>query len=203
MSAASSAGTALTPPPLPAEWQLPSRGKIGMACLILTESAFFAIFVVAHLFYLGKDLNGPFARDVLELPWLNTFCLLSSSVTIVAAIRFLRRGATFGFALLWLLTILLGLEFLIGTGLEWRGLIYDDGLTIRTNLLGTTFYSLVGFHALHVTLGLLMLFGVLVFAAFGWVGAAEAERVDLLSWYWHFVDAVWIVVLTVVYVVGV
>lgn len=202
MSALSSA-TPLRPPPLPAEWRLPSRGRVAMACLILTESAFFAIFVVAHLFYLGKDLNGPYARDVLELPWLNTICLLSSSITIAAALRFLRRGALAGFAVLWLITLLLGLEFLIGTGLEWRGLIYDHGLTIRTNLLGTTFYSLVGFHALHVTVGLGMLFGVLIFTAFGYVGAAEAERVDLLSWYWHFVDAVWIVVLTAVYVVGV
>lgn len=190
-------------PPPPAEWKLPSRGRVGMACLILTESAFFAIFIVAHLFYLGKNLSGPEAGDVLHLPWLNTICLLSSSLTITWAIASLRRGAVGTFALLWAVTIALGVEFLVGTGLEWWDLIYTQGLTIRTNLLGTTFYSLVGFHALHVTIGLLMLLTVLIFTGFGRVREAEVERVDVLSWYWHFVDAIWVVVLTVVYVVGV
>lgn len=183
------------------EWKLPSRGRVGMACLILTESAFFAIFVVAHLFYLGKDLTGPFAAEVLDLPVLGTICLLSSSVTITLAIRALRQGHAAAFNGFWLLTILLGLEFLVGTGFEWYRLIFDDGLTIRTNLLGTTFYSLVGFHAAHVTLGLLMLSSVLVFSFAGFVREEQAERVDVLSWYWHFVDAVWVVVLTVVYVI--
>jgi cytochrome c oxidase subunit 3/cytochrome o ubiquinol oxidase subunit 3 len=139
---------------------------------------------------------------VLHAPWLNTVCLLSSSVTITWAIASLRRGAIAAFGALWLLTILLGVEFLVGTGLEWSRLIYEEGLTIRTNLLGTTFYSLVGFHALHVTVGLLMLLAVLVFTVLGKVRAAEVERVDVLSWYWHFVDGVWVVVLTVVYLVG-
>jgi cytochrome c oxidase subunit 3/cytochrome o ubiquinol oxidase subunit 3 len=200
-SAAAPEAAALAPPD-PGEWVLPSRGRVGMACLILTESAFFGVFIVAHLFYLGKDLNGPFARDVLHPPWLNTACLLASSVTITWAIASLRRGAIAAFGALWLLTILLGVEFLVGTGLEWSRLIYEEGLTIRTNLLGTTFYSLVGFHALHVTVGLLMLLAVLVFTVLGKVRAAEVERVDVLSWYWHFVDGVWVVVLTVVYLVG-
>ncbi|MBM4265840.1 MAG: heme-copper oxidase subunit III [Deltaproteobacteria bacterium] len=193
--------TASATPPAPAEWTLPSRGRVGMACLILTESAFFAIFIAAHLFYIGKSLNPPYARDVLELPVLNTICLLSSSITITLALRALRRGAVGTFSWLWLATILLGLEFLIGTGLEWYGLIYRDGLTIDTNLLGTTFYSLVGFHAAHVTLGLLMLSGTLLFVVLGWAGERDVERIDVLSWYWHFVDAIWVVVLTVVYVI--
>src|SRR5262249_19115815 len=150
VSVMSATETAALSPPDPGEWHLPSRGRVGMACLILTESAFFGVFIVAHLFYLGKDLHGPFARDVLHPPWLNTVCLLASSLTITWAIAALRRGTVAAFAALWLVTILLGLEFLIGTGLEWRGLIYEKGLTLRTNLLGTTFYSLVGFHALHV-----------------------------------------------------
>ncbi len=183
------------------EWKLPSRGHVGMACLILTESAFFAIFVVAHLFYLGKSLVGPYAADVLSLPVVGTVCLLSSSITITLAVRALRNGHGAAFNGFWLLTIILGLVFLIGTGFEWYGLIYDDGLTIRTNLLGTTFYSLVGFHAAHVTIGLLMLTGVLIFSFAGFIHVGEAERVDVLSWYWHFVDAVWIVVLTVVYLI--
>lgn len=182
------------------EWTLPSRGHVGMACLILTECAFFAIFIVAHLFYLGKNLVGPNA-DILSLPVVGTIFLLSSSITITLAIRALRQGHLAAFNGFWLVTIVFGLIFLIGTGFEWYGLIYDEGLTIRTNLLGTTFYSLVGFHAAHVTIGLIMLTGVLIFSFAGFIHAGEAERVDVLSWYWHFVDAVWVVVLTVVYLI--
>lgn len=182
------------------EWTLPSRGHVGMACLILTECAFFAIFIVAHLFYLGKNLVGPTA-DILSLPVVGTIFLLSSSITITLAIRALRQGHLAAFNGFWLVTIVFGLIFLIGTGFEWYGLIYDEGLTIRTNLLGTTFYSLVGFHAAHVTIGLIMLTGVLIFSFAGFIHAGEAERVDVLSWYWHFVDAVWVVVLTVVYLI--
>ena len=182
-----------------AELQIPGRGHVGMACLILTECAFFAIFVTAHLFYLGKSLTGPYASEILDAPVLGTICLLSSSITVALAVRALRQGHLAAFIGFWLLTILLGLEFLIGTGFEWYRLIYDDGLTISSNLLGTTFYSLVGFHAAHVTLGLIMLTGVLIFSLAGFIRIEEAERVDVLSWYWHFVDAVWVVVFSVVY----
>jgi cytochrome c oxidase subunit 3/cytochrome o ubiquinol oxidase subunit 3 len=202
MSAAPDTLAAAAPPPLPASWELPSKGRVGMAGLIVTESSFFAIFVVAYLFYVGKSLTGPYPADVLEPPILNSVCLLSSSVTIVLAVRALRAGNVRGFGLWWLATILLGLEFLVGTGVEWYGLIYAHGLTIGTNLFGTTFYSLVGFHALHVFVGLLLLTLVLLFAAFGGLRPEHAERTEILSWYWHFVDTVWIVVFTVVYVVG-
>jgi len=204
MSTASMAvrGTAEGPPPVPERWVLPSKGRVGMAGLIVTESSFFAIFVVAYLFYVGKSLTGPYPADVLELPILGSICLLSSSVTIVLALRALRAGATSRFALWWLATIVLGAEFLVGTGIEWYGLIYRHGLTIGANLFGTTFYSLVGFHALHVFIGLLLLTTVLILSLLGHVRAEHAERTEILSWYWHFVDTVWIVVFTVVYVVG-
>ena len=183
-------------------WALPSRGRIGMASLILTESVFFAIFVVAYLFYIGKSLGGPSPAEVLRLPVLNTICLLASSITITIAVRALGAGDVTRFTVFLLLTVLLGGEFLVGTAVEWYGLIYRDGLTIATSLFGTTFYSLVGFHAAHVTLGLVLLTLVLVLAALGWVHQRNAERVEVLSWYWHFVDAVWVVVFTVVYVIG-
>lgn len=181
---------------------MPSKGRVGMACMILTESALFTIFVVAYLFYIGKSLSGPYPKDVLRLPVLATVALLSSSVTITLAVRALRGGRTGGFAAWWVLTIALGAFFLGATALEWRGLIYDHHLTIRTNLFGTTYYTLVGFHAGHVTLGLCLLGLVLAFSLRGAVGAVHAERVEVLSWYWHFVDAVWVVVFTTVYVVG-
>src|ERR1700746_3336062 len=185
-----------------AGWQLPSRGKVAMAGLIIAESAIFTIFVVAYLFYLGKSLTGPTPRDVLETPIFFTICLLSSSITVHLAGSALERGRRSTFLIMWLVTILLGGLFLFGTGMEWHRLICERGLTISTNLFGTTYYSLVGLHATHVTVGLLMLGIVLLFGLAGRVGPEQSARVDVLSMYWHFVDAVWVVVFTVVYVLG-
>jgi cytochrome c oxidase subunit 3 len=183
-------------------WKLPYRGTVGMACLIIAESAIFTIFVVAYLFYMGKSLSGPTPREVLETPIFYTICLLSSSLTIHFAGKLLERGRRGLFLGLWLLTIVLGALFLYGTGQEWHRLIYEDGLTISTNLFGTTYYSLVGLHAFHVSAGLIMLSIVLLLGLAGRVGPEQSARVDVLSLYWHFVDAVWVVVFTVVYVLG-
>ena len=185
-----------------AAWKLPYRGKIGMACLIIAESAIFTIFVVAYLFYIGKSLSGPTPREVLETPIFYTICLLSSSLTVHFAGKLLERGSRAAFLVLWLLTIVLGGLFLYGTAQEWHRMIYEHGLTISTNLFGTTYYSLVGLHAFHVTAGLIMLSIVLFFGLAGRVGPEQSARVDVLSLYWHFVDAVWVVVFTVVYVLG-
>jgi cytochrome c oxidase subunit III len=186
----------------PVTWSLPYRGKVGMASLIVAESAIFTIFVVAYLFYAGMSLTGPTPREVLETPIFYTICLLSSSLTIHLASKFLERGKRSAFVALWFVTVVLGGLFLFGTGHEWHRLIYDHGLTISTNLFGTTYYSLVGLHATHVTAGLLMLSIVLLFGLAGRVGQEHSARVDALSLYWHFVDAVWVVVFTVVYVVA-
>src|SRR5277367_6569432 len=183
------------------QWN-PPRGPVGMYCLIAAETAIFVIFVVAYVFYIGKSLTGPQPHDVLKVPVFLTICLLSSSLTIHLAVRFLREGRVGSFALWWLLTIVLGAIFLGGTFLEWRHLIYDEGLTIQTNLFGTTYYSLVSLHAFHVTVGLLALATVSLLAILGYVREEHAERAEVLSMYWHFVDAVWVVVFIVVYVVG-
>ena len=189
-------------PKSPVVWKLPYRGKVAMACLIVAESAIFTIFVVAYLFYAGKSLSGPTPGEVLETPIFFTFCLLSSSATIHLASRLLERGKRGGFLSLWFLTIVLGVLFMYGTAREWHRLIYEHGLTISTNLFGTTYYSLVGLHAFHVTAGLLMLTIVLLFGLAGRVGQEQSARVEVLSMYWHFVDVVWVVVFTVVYVLG-
>jgi len=183
-------------------WALPNRGKVGMAFLIIAESAIFTIFVVAYLFYAGKSLTGPTPREVLEPPIFYSICLLSSSLTIHFATKVLQRERRGAFLGLLSLTILLGALFLYGTGREWYRLIYEHGLTISANLFGTTYYSLVGLHAFHVTAGLLMLSIVLLFGLAGRVGGEHSARLDVLSLYWHFVDAVWVVVFTVVYVVA-
>ena len=189
-------------PETPTAWKLPYRGKVGMACLIAAEAAIFTIFVVAYLFYAGKSLTGPTPREVLETPIFYTICLLSSSLTIHFASKLLERGRRGGFLVLWFLTIILGCLFLYGTGQEWHRLIYELGLTISTNVFGTTYYSLVGLHAFHVTAGLILLSIVLFFGLADRVGPEQSARVEVLSLYWHFVDGVWVVVFTVVYVLG-
>jgi len=189
-------------PQTPRAWMLPYKGKVGMACLIVAESAIFTIFVVAYLFYAGKSLAGPTPRAVLDPPIFYSICLLSSSLTIHFAAKLLARGKRTAFLGLWLCTIILGGLFLYGTAQEWRRLIYEHGLTISTNLFGTTYYSLVGLHGSHVIAGLLMLGTVFLFGLAGRVGPEQSARVDVLSLYWHFVDAVWVVVFTVVYVLA-
>jgi cytochrome c oxidase subunit 3/cytochrome o ubiquinol oxidase subunit 3 len=184
------------------EWDRPDRGRVGMLALITAEAAIFTIFVVAYLFYVGKSLTGPMPKDVLSVPVFYTICLLSSSLTIHLAAKFLRQGSVLRFGILWLATIALGTAFLYGTATEWYRLIYHEGLTISTNLFGTTYYSLVGLHGFHVVVGLMSLSLVMVFTLLGNVRSEHAERIDVLSLYWHFVDVVWIVVFTVVYVIG-
>jgi cytochrome c oxidase subunit 3 len=184
-------------------WRLPSRGRVGMWCLIAAESAIFTIVVVAYLFYIGKSQSGPQPADVLHKPVFYTICLLSSSITIHIAVRRVAQGKFGAFAVWWIATILLGGVFLFGAAREWNHLIRDEDLTIDTNLFGTTYYSLVGLHGFHVTMGLLALITVAGFYFTSRLRREHAERLEILSMYWHFVDAVWIVVFTVVYVIGV
>ena len=183
------------------QWTLPDRGRVAVLCLFATEFALFTIFVVAYIFYIGKTLSGPTPSQVLELPIWATVCLLSSSVTVAIAERALKASRIEQFKLWTGATILLGLEFLRQTAVEWSHLINDFHLTITTNLFGTTFYSLVGLHASHVVIGLTLLLLSFILGLRGSMNG-EARRFELLSWYWHFVDAVWVVVFTVVYVIG-
>lgn len=183
-------------------WTLPSRGVVGMLCLILAEATIFLIFIVAYVFYIGKSLSGPTPHDVLSMPIFISICLLSSSLTIHFAVAALHQDNG-RLCSLWLAaTVLLGSIFLGGTALEWHHLIYVDGLTIRTNLFGTTFYSLVGLHGSHVIVGLIMLVLALLFSLLGRLKSEHVGRLDVLSLYWHFVDGVWVVVFLVVYVFG-
>jgi len=178
------------------------RGKVGVICLLMTEVALFSIFVTAYIFFMGKSPTGPYPADVLTVPVWGTICLLSSSLTAELAVLGLRKNAMRRFQLCWGITILLGAEFLRQTGIEWRKLIQVDGLTISTNVFGTTYYSLVGLHASHVVIGLTLLTLVFVLGLRGASLAPQQRRIELLSWYWHFVDAVWVVVFTVVYIIG-
>jgi cytochrome c oxidase subunit 3/cytochrome o ubiquinol oxidase subunit 3 len=184
------------------ETHQPYKGRVAMFTLIAAESAIFTIFVVAYIYYIGQSLSGPTPREVLDLPIFNTIFLLSSSLTIMLAERALVRRVMGTFNAFWGLTILLGAIFLIGTAREWYKLITVDHLTISTNLFGTTYYSLVGLHALHVIVGLILLLTVLVFSLMKALRPEDTKRVEVLALYWHFVDCVWVVVFTVVYVIG-
>ncbi len=204
MSDLTNAGTISQPAPDPAalEWKLPSFRKVGIITLVLTETALFTIFVVAYLFYIGKSLNGPYPRQVLDLPILGTIALLSSSITVVIAEKAFHKGALGAFHLWWGITIVLGAAFIGFTAEEWHSLITRHGLTISTNVFGSTFYSLVGLHASHVIVGLTLLSLVFILSLLGHVKPDQYERLEMISWYWHFVDAVWIVVFIVVYIIS-
>lgn len=184
------------------EWKAPDRGTVGIIFLIITESVLFLMFAMVYLIYIGQSVTGPFPKDVLETPIAATVCLLSSSFTMVAAEKYLEHGRVGLFKLWWIVTIGLGLFFLYYTGMEWHKLIFHDHLTISTNLFGTTFYSLVGLHASHVTVGMVFLLLVLGVTLFGFPIETQKRRIKFLSWYWHFVDAVWVIVFTVVYVIS-
>ena len=187
---------------MPSELVL-SSSEWGMIGFLVSEAAFFCTLIVVYLTFVGADQSGP-TPSILSLPLVigMTACLLSSSVTVHLATKSLRSGGKTTFAKWWLATILLGIAFLAGTGIEWSNLIGKHGLTISRNLFGTTYYTLVGFHALHVTVGVIVMLIMLTLALKSRTMAAKALGFELVSWYWHFVDAVWIFVFTVVYLVG-
>ena len=203
-TAVSPASTATfpTPPPIPRERRL-STYQWGMIAFLVSEVAFFSTLIVTYVIYLGKDTSGPTPAILsLRLVLCTTVCLLASSGTIHMAERSLEPGSRSGFFLWWSATIALGVLFLLGTAYEWYNLITRDGLTISRNLFGTTYYTLVGFHALHVTVGVILMLTILGLAAQRQITGNHPVAVQLASWYWHFVDAVWVVVFTVVYLVG-
>ncbi len=173
----------------------------GMIAFLLSEVAFFSTLIMAYVAYLGQHDVPPTPHEALSLPLVigTTICLLSSSVTVHLAEKALRRDSRGGFLALWAATIVLGAAFLAGTGYEWHDLITRHHLTISRNMFGTTYYTLVGFHALHVTVGVFALSIVLLLAVNRHVTARNPDGVEMVSWYWHFVDVVWIVVFSVVY----
>ena len=182
----------------PARW--------GMIAFLLSEVSFFSTLIVTYLTFLGQKGVDPTPRQALSLGLVlgTTACLLSSSVTIHLAEGALHKRNRTAFLGLWALTILLGAAFLAGTGYEWKELIVEHKppLTIDRNLFGTTFYTLVGFHGVHVTVGLISLLVIWVLALRGEVNEQNTTGVVLVSWYWHFVDVVWVVVFAIVYVIG-
>jgi len=176
----------------------------GMIAFLVSEAALFSTLIVVYLALLGRDRVSPTPAEALSLPLVigTTAVLLSSSGTVNVAERALRRGSRRAFLLWWAVTIALGVAFLAGTAFEWRELMTRHHLTISRNLFGTGYYTVVGFHALHVTAGVVAMLTVLGLALRRRVTAEHRTAPELVAWYWHFVDAVWVVVFTVIYVVG-
>ncbi len=191
------------PPPVSPEMTLPPA-QWGMLSFLISEAALFSTLIVAYLTFLGKDTVGPTPVEALSLPLVigTTMLLLASSVTIHRAEGALHRGFQGGFGFWWSATIVLGTAFLLGTAYEWHELITRHHLTISRNLFGTTYYTLVGLHGLHVTGGVVVMGVVLGLALRGQITLANQGGVKVVCWYWHFVDGVWMVVFTVVYLVG-
>lgn len=176
--------------------------KAGMLSFLLSEVAFFSTLITTYIVFLRTTQEStPNPRDVFALPLVitATACLLASSVTIHFAARGFHRGQRATFLGWWLLTIVLGVTFLACTAKEWTALIGHDGLTIGRNLFGSTYFTLVGFHAAHVTVGVIALSVVFLL---GWrrkLSQTSHDGVEVVAWYWHFVDGVWVVVVALVY----
>ena len=183
----------------------PSPVKVGMLAFLASEAAFFGTLIMTYIYFLRQTTHGdPNPGQVFRLPLVlaASACLFSSSATIFGAERALRRDARRAFLAWWGLTIVLGVVFLAGTMFEWSDLIGKWGLTVSRNLFGTTYFTLVGFHALHVTIGVIAMSIVFGLAWRGQLTERDGTGVEVVSWYWHFVDGVWAVVFTLVYFVG-
>jgi cytochrome c oxidase subunit 3/cytochrome o ubiquinol oxidase subunit 3 len=201
---ASPAALAFPVPPAIRPERTLSPGQWGMVAFLLSEVAIFGTLIVTYVFYLGRDTVDPTPAKALSLSLVvwTTACLLASSGTVHVADKALHQGNQSRFIMWWLATIVLGVVFLAGTAFEWHDLIERYHLTISRNLFGTTYYTLVGLHALHVTGGVTIMLIVLGLALGRQVTSANRAGIGLVSWYWHFVDGVWVVVFTVVYLAG-
>ncbi|TMI79085.1 MAG: cytochrome c oxidase subunit I, partial [Bacillati bacterium ANGP1] len=189
------------PPPRPRRDARPMGGpELGMVAFIASEAVFFVVLIIAYAYYHEAAHTGTVAVRVLNpgRAGLNTLFLLASSVTMWLGGRSLARRNPSGLLLWVAATIVLGAVFLLGQVREWAGLIRGN-VTISRDLFGTTFFTLTGFHGLHVFLGLLLLIMVGALALRGQFHGPTSSGVEVVSLYWHFVDAVWIVVYSLIY----
>ena len=166
----------------------------GMASFLLSEVAFFGTLIPTYVAFMGKDIVGPTPAEALSMPLVivATICLLGSSAVIHLAERSLEHGRQQAFRFLWAATIGLGIAFLVGTAIEWRELINEHHLTIGRNMFGTTFYTLVGFHGLHVTIGVIAMLIFLFLSLGREISEQQRTGVEMVGWYWHFMDGVWV-----------
>ena len=179
---------------------MPDKTKVGVGLFLFSEAWFFLTLLIAYAFFQSLPANGPSAASSLNVMHTLVFsiCLFLSSATIHLAVRSFRAGDRSGVSRWLALTVALGAIFLFGQTREYLGL-FAHGVTISTNLFGSTFFTLTDFHGLHVLLGLVALGALLGIAMSGRLGAIKPSGFESVAMYWHFVDAVWVVIFTVVY----
>jgi heme/copper-type cytochrome/quinol oxidase subunit 3 len=176
------------------------NNRLGMILFIASETVFFAALILAYAFYRTFPQQGPTPQGSLS-PLLTGFFslfLFSSSFTVWQAGRSLGQQKPRRMAAWILVTILLGIVFLVGQGIEWAKLI-AEGTTISRNLFGTTFFTLTGFHGAHVIIGLIILGAVFGLTLAGEFQGPKSAGVDVAAIYWHFVDAMWVIIYSVIY----
>ena len=178
-----------------------ANNKMLIGFFVASESIFFIMLILAYVSFKGSVVDGPTAANSLN-PYVTgifSLFLLASSVTVWLAGKSL-KAKNHTMMKFWLLvTIVFGAIFIFGQGREWAGLI-EQNITISRNVFGTTFFTLTGFHGFHVCVGLIMLSILLGLALVGDFKGPRSDGVEVISIYWHFVDGVWIVVYSVIYV---
>ena len=179
--------------------------KLLMWLFLGSDCMFFGSLIATYLVHQGKSLVGPYPADVFDIPTtsVSTFVLLMSSMSMVLAYSALNRGNLKGFRIWIVSTAIMGATFLAFQVFEFRTFVHHDHLTPQVNLFGTTFFTLTGIHGAHVTLGVIWLLSLFFHSFRGGVTPEKSLDVDLAALYWHFVDMVWIIIFTVVYLFGV
>jgi cytochrome c oxidase subunit 3 len=176
--------------------------KVGFWAFIGSECLFFASLISTYMVYKGRSVTGPFPEEILDIPLtsISTFILLMSSLAMVLALDGVQRGSR-RLTMLWLgMVILLGAGFLGFQVYEFNHFVHE-GLTIGTNVFGSSFFVLTGFHGAHVAGGVIWMLTLWIMAARGRLTSADALKVEIAGLYWHFVDVVWIVIFTLVYLI--
>jgi heme/copper-type cytochrome/quinol oxidase subunit 3 len=176
--------------------------KLAMWVFLASECLLFGALISAYVLYRGRDETGPFPSDVFDIPYtsVSSFVLLASSLTMVLALAAAQKRDVQRMRLWLLTTALLGMTFVGGQVYEFT-LFHEEDLAIDTNLFGTTFFTLTGFHGVHVTVGILMLLSLVGMSIAQRLPPDAAFPVEMVGLYWHFVDIVWIVIFTVVYLI--
>lgn len=185
--------------------------KVAMWIFLASDCMFFGSLIATYLIYRGRTEElvrtgqgkGPIPAEVLDIPYtsVSAFVLLMSSLTMVLALAAVQKGDNRGTRVWLAATSLLGAIFVGGQVFEFSGFYHNDGLGLTTNMFGTTFYTLTGFHGLHVTIGVIMLISLLLLSLRGNVTKRDAINVEIIGLYWHFVDIVWIIIFTLVYLI--
>ena len=181
-----------------------SNVKLGMWLFLGSECLLFGGLISTYMLYRGRVSNGPTPEQIFDIPFtsVSSFVLLMSSLTMVLAVSAAAKKDDRGTNLWLTITALLGATFVGGQVYEFTA-FYNEGLGFTTSLFGSSFYTLTGFHGVHVTVGIIMLLALVAINKRGRVPGSKSETVEMVGLYWHFVDVVWIIIFTLVYLIPV